>query len=442
MSLPYLPKSLFGRALLILVLPTLLIQIVTAYIFFDRHWDDVSRRMSNSLSGEVAFLINQLKDIPAKQKTNVVKEFEEATKIDISFDNLDSFNLKKSSKNFPYFQESLRSKISEPFIIQRKKTADTNSDIVDISIKMAAQTLRLRTSVKRLESPTTTIFIAWMLGATMLFLFIAIIFLRNRIRPISRLAEEADNFGRGVETPNFRPSGATEVRKASRAFITMRERIKRQLRTRTDMLSGISHDLRTPLTRMKLQLAMLPADITNRDDMREAIMELDDDVHQMQQMIAEYLDFARDEGREETVRISLSEFLEDVVADYKRMNQSVEIIINATPEIDIRLSSCRRMLHNIIDNALRYGTNCKVLLQQAGNYAEILIDDNGVGIPEEKREEVFKPFSRLEPSRNSKTGGVGLGLSIAKDVALAHGGKIELSTAPKGGLRVIIRLPL
>lgn len=442
MSLPYLPKSLFGRALLILVLPTLLIQIVTAYIFFDRHWDNVSRHMSSSLAGEVAFLINQLKDVPAKQKPSVVSEFEQATEIDISFDNVEAFNPKKASKNFPYFQEILRKKIKEPFIVQRKKTADTNSDIVDISIKLSAQTLKLRTSVKRLESPTTTIFIAWMLGATMLFLFIAIIFLRNQIRPISRLAEAADNFGRGVETPNFRPHGAVEIRKAARAFITMRERIRRQLRTRTDMLSGISHDLRTPLTRMKLQLAMLPADVANRTDMREAIIELDDDVVQMQQMIAEYLDFAKGEGREETVRISLPEFLEDIVGDYKRMNQNVEISINATPEIDLRLSSFRRMLHNIIDNALRYGTTCQVSLQQVGSYAEIFIDDNGAGIPEEKREEVFKPFSRLEPSRNAKTGGVGLGLSIARDVALAHGGKIELSTAPSGGLRVIIRLPL
>jgi two-component system osmolarity sensor histidine kinase EnvZ len=283
---------------------------------------------------------------------------------------------------------------------------------------------------------------AWMLGASVLFLVIAIIFLRNQIRPITRLAVAADNFGRGVDTPNFRPHGATEVRKAARAFIVMRERIRRQIRTRTDMLAGISHDLRTPLTRMKLQLAMLPADITEREDMCEAIAELNDDVQQMQHMVQEYLDFARNESREDTVRIWLGEFLEDVVSDYTRMKQEVTLTLKDRLEIDLRISPCRRMLHNLIDNALRYGKICHINMQAAGSYAEIFIDDDGPGIPEEKREEVFKPFNRLEPSRNNKTGGMGLGLTIARDVVLAHGGSIALDSSPSGGLRVIIRLPI
>ena len=438
MSKKFLPKSLFVRALLILVLPTLFIQMVTAYIFFDRHWENVTRHMSSSLAGEVAFLITQLKDVPAKQKPQVVREFEKATGIDVSFEAVESFNAKKVSGDFPEFQSLLRAKIKEAFTVHAIK----DGDHVEVFILLPSQALRIVTSTKRLESPTTRIFLAWMLGASTLFLFIAIIFLRNQIRPITRLAKAADNFGRGVDTPNFRPHGATEVRKAARAFIVMRERIRRQIRTRTDMLSGISHDLRTPLTRMKLQLAMLPADIVARDDMREAIIELDDDVLQMQHMIHEYLDFARDEGREETVRIWLGELLADVVSDYTRMQQEVILDIEDKLEIDLRVSPCRRMLHNLIDNALRYGRRCHLTLRAVGSYAEIMVDDEGAGIPEEKREEVFKPFNRLEPSRNNKTGGVGLGLTIARDVVLAHGGTIALDTSPAGGLRVLIRLPL
>ncbi len=438
MSKKYLPKSLFARALLILVLPTLLIQLVTAYIFFDRHWENVTRHMSNSLAGEVAFLIKQLKDVPTKQKPQVVSEFEAATGINVSIEGAESFNPKKSSIDFPEFQSVLRTKITEKFTVQKIR----DGGYIEIRIQLPNQSLRIVTGTKRLESRTTKIFLYWMLGASALFLLIAIIFLRNQIRPITRLAMAADSFGRGVDTPNFRPSGAMEVRKAARAFIVMRERIRRQIRTRTDMLSGISHDLRTPLTRMKLQLAMLPDDVVKRADMQEAIIELNDDVLQMQHMIQEYLDFARNEGREETVRVWLNELLEDVVSDYKRMQHDVTLTIENKLEINLRLSPCRRMLHNLIDNALRYGKSCHLTLRISGSYAEIIVDDEGVGIPEEKRAEVFKPFSRLEPSRNSKTGGVGLGLTIARDVVLAHGGAISLDASPSGGLRVLIRLPL
>jgi two-component system osmolarity sensor histidine kinase EnvZ len=438
MSSKYLPKSLFARALLILVLPTLFIQLITAYIFFDRHWENVTRHMSGALAGEVAFLIKQLKDVPAKQKPQVVDEFESATGIRVYFEAKEAFNLKKSSGDFPEFQQLLHSKITEAFTVRKIK----DGEYVEIQILLPSQSLKIITNTKRLESRTTIIFMGWMIGSSALFLFIAIIFLRNQIRPITRLALAADNFGRGVDTPGFRPHGASEVRKAARAFIVMRERIRRQIRTRTDMLSGISHDLRTPLTRMKLQLAMLPDDVSARDDMREAIGELSDDVQQMQNMIKEYLDFARDGGREEAVKVQLAELLEDVVNDYKRMQHEVELTIENQAELDLRVSACRRMLHNLIDNALRYGKRCHLTLRVTGSYAGIIVDDEGDGIPEEKREEVFKPFSRLEPSRNNKTGGVGLGLTIARDVVLAHGGSIGLETAPSGGLRVYIRLPI
>jgi len=426
----FLPKSLFGRVLLILVLPTVLIQIVTAYIFFDRHWDNVTRHMSGTLAGEMAFFVHRLGALPPEQRSPLVVDFELSTGIDVFFDPPESFAPKQGTHEFPEFQQLLRTKIRGPFTVRKIDDGAT----IETRIPMGGQVLRMETTVKRLESRTTIIFMLWMLSASVLFLMIAVIFLRNQIRPIRKLAEAADNFGRGVDIPNFRPSGATEVRKAARAFIVMRERIKRQLRTRTEMLAGISHDLRTPLTRMKLELAMLPQN--------EQVKELGDDVQQMEHMIQEYLDFARGEGREDTIRVSLRELLEDIVSDYQRQNADVTLAGSDDTMMDIRISGFRRMLHNVIDNALRYGKRCELSLRISANYCEVIVDDEGPGIPEEKRDEVFKPFNRLDPSRNSKTGGVGLGLTIARDIALAHGGSISLENSPRAGLRVIIRLPL
>lgn len=426
----YLPRSLFGRALLILVLPTVMIQLVAAYVFFDRHWDNVSRHMSNALAGETAFLVTQLKQMPRGNKTTAITDFESALSIRVSIEPRDAFDRRFASTDLSDYQESLRLKIKEPFTVRKTE----GGDMVETRVLLADSSLRLEASIKRLESRTTVIFVLWSMGASILFLLIAVLFLRNQIRPISRLATAAENFGRGIDTPNFRPHGATEVRRAARAFIIMKERISRQMRTRTEMLAGISHDLRTPLTRMKLQLAMMQEN--------DAVHELADDVVQMEHMIAEYLDFARGEGGEETVKTNLAFLISDVASDYKRLGSDVVFAASTARELELRVSAFRRMLHNLIDNALRYGGHCHITLQSAVNYCEILIDDKGPGIPEDKREEVFRPFSRLEPSRNIKTGGVGLGLTIARDIVLAHGGTITLAQSPGGGLRVVIRLPI
>lgn len=431
----FLPKSLFGRALLILVLPTVLIQLVVTYVFFDRHWDDVTRRIALNAAGEIQFFVQQLKAADANHKDEVASHFVKSTGINVFFDDADTFRKTSRNNDFAEFQRSLRAKIEEPFSIRQIDKGAT----IEIQIALEHDVLRLEMTSKRLESRTTIIFVLWMVAASVVFLLIAVVFLRNQIRPISQLAEAADNFGRGLDMPGFRPHGASEVRRASRAFIVMRERIKRQIRTRTEMLAGISHDLRTPLTRMKLQLAML-------GDTQE-VRELNDDVQQMEHMIEEYLDFARGEGGEEAVRMGLHELLADVAADYQRTNAKVTFLPQDQVFKDIRVSAFRRMLHNIIDNALRYGKECEISLRKTANFCEISIDDDGPGIPEDKRDDVFKPFIRLDPSRNARTGGVGLGLTIARDVALAHGGSIVLESAPqsdlkRSGLRVIIRLPL
>ncbi|MDX1974658.1 MAG: ATP-binding protein [Rickettsiales bacterium] len=425
-----LPKSLFGRALLILLLPMLLTQLIMAYIFFDRHWQNVSRYMAHSMAGEISFLVDQLHTASAQERLAVEKSFENATSMRVAFEPLEMFKTRRSSDDFPEFREKLDEILGLPNVVRKIDGGST----IEVSVLLDTHTLTIKTTVKRLESRTTFIYILWMVGLSIVLMCIALLFLRNQVRPIRQLAEAADSFGRGVDAPNFRPHGASEVRKAAHAFIVMRERIKRQLRTRTEMLAGISHDLRTPLTRMKLQLAMLGDS--------EAAKELSDDVQQMEHMIQEYLDFARGEGGEVAVRMPVGELLQDVVEDYRRLNAPVTFSDSETVMVDIRAISFRRMLHNLIDNALRYGTSCNVSLVKKTNACEILIDDEGQGIPSDKHQEVFKPFSRLDPSRNSKTGGVGLGLTIARDIILAHGGSITLDASPSGGLRVIIRLPL
>lgn len=425
----FLPKSLFGRVLLILLLPTLLIQGVMTYVFFDRHWDNISRYMGGALAGEIGLLVSQLKALPPSEHPMLINNFMENTGVEIFFDPPPSFSLGETTADFPEFQDRLRFLIAEPFTVY-KRAAEA---LIEVRILLPGQVLRLETTVKRLESRTTAILVWWMLGTTIVFLLIAGIFLRNQIRPIRRLAKAADGFGRGVDMPDFRPSGATEVRTAARAFITMRERIKRQIRTRTDMLAGISHDLRTPLTRMKLQLAMLKSD--------EAAHELAQDVEEMEHMIEEYLDFARGDVREDASLVSLKVLLENVVDDYRR--QKADVTLHAPENVmgEVRVISFRRMLNNLIDNAIRYGTRCKVSLAASASAFEIIVDDEGPGIPPEKYEEVFQPFKRLETSRNIKTGGAGLGLTIARDIALAHGGSISLAANAKGGLRVVVRIP-
>jgi len=430
----FLPKSLFGRVLLILLLPTVLIQLVVAYVFFDRHWDNVTRHISHTLAGEMAFFIQRYKKASADDMNDVLSDFVLSTGNQVYFDDVNSFSQAEGSDEFLEFQQRLQVVVAEPFTVRKTQEGNT----IEIRVKLPDRVLRLEMSVKRIESRTTLIFVLWMLGASFIFMMIAILFLRNQIRPIRRLAEAADNFGRGLDMPGFRPHGASEVKKAARAFMVMRERIKRQLRTRTDMLAGISHDLRTPLTRMKLELAMLP----DMDATRESIRELGDDVHQMEKMIEEYLNFARGEGREEAVRVSLRGLVEDVVSDYQRLDAKVSLQMGADTTMDIRVSAFRRVMHNVVDNALRYGSQCHISMSLRDKMCDIFVDDNGPGIPFEKHDEVFKPFSRLDPSRNIKTGGVGLGLSIARDIVLAHGGRISLEKAALGGLRVIISLPL
>ncbi len=428
-----MPYSLFGRALMILVLPLVLVQIFAIYMFYDRHWDSVVRNMSNTLAGETSVLVHTYLDAPPDQRLKRVSELADMMGIGVELDtDKDTvFARGEGQRAYPEFYAQMSSRFDMPFMVRR---VGSEQDIL-ISILVDEGALHLRTGKKRLVSSTTYIFIMWMAGSAIVLLGIAIVFLRNQIRPIRQLAQAAERFGMGQDIPDFRPRGAAEVRQAGRAFLVMRNRIERQVATRTDMLAGISHDLRTPLTRIKLQLAMMGIE----PKVRKA---LEGDVSDMEHMIQEYLDFARGEGQETSEMIELMDYLQGITESYTHHQQPVHLQAAQMVQVSLRPKAMRRALQNVIDNALRYGQRADILVSADTHRVQIIIDDAGPGIDVSQFETVFRPFTRLESSRNIETGGAGLGLSIAQDIVQAHGGRIELSNREGGGLRVCVELPL
>jgi two-component system osmolarity sensor histidine kinase EnvZ len=430
----YLPTSLYGRALLILVLPTLLMQAMAVYIFYELHWTNVERHLSLSLVGDVAFLEHEMQHADDKHRLEVEKLAEELMHIDLKLEPNDPepahFPSRTDDEVFESFVKTLRDTIDEPFLVRRAEGANR----AILQIKLKNNVLKMQFSTKRLESVTTQIFVLWMIGSALLLLFIATVFLRNQIRPIRKLALAAESFGKGQDTIDFRPQGASEVRQAGRSFLAMRERLKRMISARTDMLAAISHDLRTPLTRMRLALAMLPD--------QKYVGPLLTDVQDMEKMIQEYLDFARGEGGEPPKSIRLSVLLGDVIAKYEHQIKPVKLTLSSDPDIIVFRNAMRRCLYNIIDNALKYGSRCEVRAEEMPNRVEIIIDDDGPGIPADQRERALQPFKRLDESRNPDAVGAGLGLSIVQDIVLRHGGALSLEDSPLGGLRVRLRVPL
>jgi two-component system osmolarity sensor histidine kinase EnvZ len=305
---------------------------------------------------------------------------------------------------------------------------------VEIVVQLPEGVLHVLVSRKRLSSVTTYVFLLWMFGTSAALFAIAMIFMRNQVRPILKLAQAAESFGKGRDVPEFKPAGASEVRRAAASFLGMRERIRRQIQQRTDMLSGVSHDLRTPLTRMKLQLAMLPQSAETKD--------LQSDVSDMERMIDGYLAFVRGEGTEAPQDTDVAAILSEIVDGAKREGTQVALRVDGPLRLPARRDALKRALGNLVGNAQRYGKRVAVAAERRGDGIEITVDDDGPGIAPEQREDVFRPFVRLEASRNPATGGVGLGLTIARDIFRGHGGDVVLDASPMGGLRASARLPL
>jgi two-component system osmolarity sensor histidine kinase EnvZ len=431
----YLPRTLLGRSLLIIVSPLVLLQLVAAYVFYERHWDTVTRTLAGSLAGDIAFIVNFLEEYPdAYSRRWLFEAAETRMGIHTAFDP----GAKLSESSLPAPREAA-DRLLVPYVAERLDerfaigtTALTHD--LEIRVQLPDGVVVMTATRKRLFSPTTYIFILWMVGSSLVLVAIATVFMRNQVRPIMRLAAAANSFGKGRDVPDFRPAGAAEVRQAAQAFIEMRQRIKRQIEQRTEMLAGVSHDLRTPLTRMKLQLAMLGESAE--------IDELKSDVSEMEKMIDGYLAFARGEGAAVPEPADIAAVLEQVVTNVRKEGAQIDLHAEEHIVLPLRLDAIKRCLMNLVSNAVRYGKHVQVRAGRRADAVEILIDDDGPGIPADQREAVFRAFFRLDPSRNIETGGVGLGLTIARDVVRAHGGDLLLGDSPMGGLRARLRLPL
>jgi two-component system osmolarity sensor histidine kinase EnvZ len=433
-----MPRGLFGRSLLIIITPMLILQAVVTAVFFDRHYRIVTATMTRGVANDVGYMVMLENKLPQGPERD--RERDTASKL---FDYRAEF--------MP--GERLTRTVSEPDTVLDRQLAfifssqlaqqvsfDTRglADYVDLRVQVKDGVLRLLIPRARVTASQADIFIFWMIGSSLFLIAIAVLFLRNQIKPIARLANAADAFGKGRNVSEFRAHGATEVRRAASAFILMRDRIDRFVQQRTDMLAGISHDLKTPLTRLKLQLAMMPRD--------EDTAAMQSDIAEMERMLNEYLEFARGEGAEGAEPADLSALAAEAVADVGRAHNAAARITLSAPddvvEVPIKRNAIKRCLVNLIDNALKYGKRVQVAVERHARSVELIVDDDGPGIPESRREEAFRPFHRLDEGRNLQAGGVGLGLAIARDIARGHGGDVRLETSPLGGLRAVIRLPI
>ncbi|MCO5147239.1 MAG: ATP-binding protein [Aquamicrobium sp.] len=430
-----MPKRLYARSLIIVIAPMILLQSVIAFVFMERHWQTVTERLSTAVTRDIAAIIDMIETWPQdRDLAEVARIAQERLQLKIDLLPPDPLPSPGSKPFFSILDYSLGQQITRQ--INRPFWLDTvgDSSIVEIRIRLDDKVLRVFARRSHTYASNTHIFLLWMVGTSLVLIAIAVAFLRNQIRPILNLAEAAESFGKGRPMPsNFKPRGADEVRRAGLAFIQMRERIERQIEQRTAMLSGVSHDLRTILTRFKLQLA-LGGSKADRDALNQ-------DVDDMQSMLEGYLAFARGETGESAVSFDLAGFLEKQVEEARLRKRQLRTSLTGDPEITVKPNAFSRLLSNLIGNALRYAKTVEVDATHAGGVLLIVVDDDGPGIPPDKREEVFKPFVRLDDARNQDSGGTGLGLSIARDIARSHGGDIALEDSPLGGLRAVISIP-
>ena len=428
-----LPRTMFGRSLLLIVMPLVLVQIIATWVFYARHWETVSRRLSSDVAGDIGMAIEATKYADNEaEMTRLLERVSGITGVEYTIARgarLPAEETGDSGALETQLAQALANQVRLPVAID---TATEPRDI-RIAVQLPDAVLTANVPRKRLYSSTTYVFLMWMLGSAVVFLGVAIVFLRNQVKSLRRLAVAAEAFGKGRNVAFSKVEGALEVRQAATAFIQMRDRIQRQIRQRTEMLAGVSHDLRTPLTRMKLGLELLGSD--------QAIDDLKSDVGEMERLVNLYLDFARGEGTESPVATDIALLLEDVAASARREGTPLTLEPAAELVVPVRPNALRRCLGNLIANAKLYGGHVWLATQPMSAGVDILVDDDGPGIPAAERERVFRPFVRLDASRNPSTGGIGLGLAIARDVARSHGGDVRLETSPYGGLRARVHLP-
>jgi two-component system osmolarity sensor histidine kinase EnvZ len=429
-----MPKGLYARSLIIIIAPVVLLQSIIAYVFMERHWQLVTRRLSASVAADIAALIDVYETYPQDKDAETLGRIA-GERLGLDLDLLPGTGLPPPGPR-PFFgildealSEELQRRVRRPFWI------DTvgRSNLVEIRVQLDHDAvMRILARRSQTYASNSHIFLLWMGGSSLVLLGVAILFLRNQIRPILTLAEAAESFGKGREV-EFRPRGAREVRQAGHAFVEMKRRIERAIEQRTAMLNGVSHDLRTILTRFRLSLALI-----------EQTPEVDDlkrDVDEMSRMLEEYLAFARGDAGEQAVATDLRSLVAELQGDAERQGHSTSVEIVGDQTVMVRPDAFRRLLFNLVSNAARHGDSIAISANHESRWLVVHVDDDGPGIPPEHREEVFKPFVRLDEARNQDEGGSGLGLSIARDIARAHGGDVILGDSPLGGLRATVRLP-
>ncbi|QND68632.1 two-component sensor histidine kinase [Mesorhizobium loti] len=432
----YMPKRLYARSLIIVIAPMILLQSVVAFVFMERHWATVTQRLSQATVRDIAAIIDLIETYPRDADyTNIIRIAQDRMQLKVDLLPPDPLPAPGPKPFFSILDDVLSSEITRQ--INRPFWIDTvgNSNIVEVRVQLENKVLRVFVRRSQAYASNTHIFLIWMVGTSLVLLMIAIPFLRNQIRPILTLAEAAESFGKGRPMPrDFRPRGAEEVRRAGFAFMQMRERIERQIEQRTAMLTGVSHDLRTILTRFKLQLAL-------SGGKAETKAALDQDIDDMQSMLEGYLAFARGEASEDAGRFDLEAYFEKLDEEARLRKRKLSTTLAGDPDVHVRPNAFARLMSNVIGNAFRYAKTVEVNANHGRGSLLVTIDDDGPGIPADRREDVFKPFVRLDEARNLDASGTGLGLSIARDIARSHGGDITLEDSPLGGLRAIIKVP-
>ncbi|HVV93931.1 MAG TPA: ATP-binding protein [Hyphomicrobiales bacterium] len=431
-----LPKGLYTRSLLIVIIPMIVLQAVIASVFLDRHWEQVTYRLSAAVAGDVDAVVDLWRAAPTEAaKKQVVKLAHDNFGLDVTAappgqvpaGARDVGGLLSILK--PALTEQIASRVDAPFWID----TDTDPSLFTVHVELPGSELRITGRQSTAYASNSHIFLVWMVAASLVLIAVAILFLRNQIRPIQQLADAAEAFGKGREVPSFRPRGAREVRRAASAFLAMKTRIERQIEQRTTMLAGVSHDLRTVLTRFKLELALI-------GDGPETAA-LSDDVDEMTRMLEGYLAFARGDAGEAARPMDAAALVDEVADSVHEPGCRIETSFSGEPTITARPDALKRCLGNLVINAARFAREVRITARHDGGQFVVHVDDDGPGIPADQREEVFRPFLRLDAARNQDHAGSGLGLTIARDVARGHGGDLTLGDSPLGGLRATLHIP-
>lgn len=430
----FAPKSLFGRTILIVVLPVFMMQAIVTWVFFNRHWEEVTATLAEATASQFGLLTQQWEALETpEERTALLVQAREELEITMTFapgekipedDQRSIFNALNR-----VFDRELDWSLDHPYWYN---TTGFDNE-VEARVQLEDGYLRFRVDRRRVVARNGHFFVLWLIGATLLLGYIALIFLRNQVRSITRLAAAAEAFGRGEDVSDFKPSGAREVRQAGHAFIAMRARIKRFLEQRTEMLAGVSHDLKTPLTRMKLHLALEPD--------RPGASEIGADINEMEGLLDDYLTFARGEADDSREEVLLCELADDLARNAERMDRTLKVSVPDDLAVSAQRTNLHRALSNLVENGFKFADTVALSAMATDDKIEIAVDDDGPGIAEADREAAIKAFGRLDTARNANTPGSGLGLAIVRDVARAHGGGLRLENSALGGLRAVISLP-